>query len=79
MFSLAYVILPFADIVPADAIRASLARFQRGGRGEVPDGWLTFHDETQALRRESSRPSERAACAARREALLCEARAALRV
>lgn len=51
MFSLAYVILPFADIAPADAIRASLARFQRGGRGEVPDGWLTFHDETEALRR----------------------------
>ena len=51
MFSLAYVILPFADIAPADAIRASLASFQRGGRGEVPDDWLAFHDETEALRR----------------------------
>ena len=33
MFSLAYVILPFSDIPPADAIRASLSRCQRGLRG----------------------------------------------
>ncbi len=38
MFDVAYVVLPFADSPPADAIRASLAPFQRGGRGEVPDG-----------------------------------------
>lgn len=46
MFSLAYVILPFVETSPADAIRASLARFERGGRGDVPDAWLRFHDET---------------------------------
>lgn len=51
MFSAAYVILPFADIPPGDAIRASLAPFQRGGRGDVPDSWLAFDDETDALRR----------------------------
>ena len=51
MFSNAYVILPLADTAPADAIRASLAHFQRSGRGEVPDDWLTFHDETEELRR----------------------------
>jgi len=51
MFSVAYVILPLAEILPADAIRASLAAFQRGGRGEVPDDWLTFRDETEVLRR----------------------------
>jgi hypothetical protein len=52
VFSLAYVILPFSDTAPADAIRASLARFQRGRRGELPDEWLAFHDETDELRRE---------------------------
>lgn len=50
MFSLAYVILPFSDIPPPDAIRASLARFQRGLRGDIPDEWLAFVDETDALR-----------------------------
>ena len=50
MFSLAYVILPFSDIPPANAIRASLARFQRGLRGDIPDEWLAFADETDALR-----------------------------
>ena len=33
----AYVILPFSDTPPADAIRASLARFQRGRRGDLPE------------------------------------------
>lgn len=46
MFSLAYVILPFTGTPPAEAIAASLARFQRGRRGDVPDQWLTFHDQT---------------------------------
>ena len=50
MFSLAYVILPFSDTPLADAIRASLARFQRGLRGDIPDEWLAFADETDALR-----------------------------
>ena len=50
MFSLAYVILPFSDTPPADAIRASLARYQRGLRGDIPDEWLAFADETDALR-----------------------------
>jgi len=49
MFALAYVILPFSDALPADAIRASLAPFQRGQRGDLPEGWLSFHDETEAL------------------------------
>ena len=49
MFALAYVILPFSDTPPADAIRASLAPFQRGQRGDLPDSWLSFHDETEAL------------------------------
>src|SRR5271156_1350380 len=49
MFALAYVILPFSATLPADAIRASLAPFQRGQRGDLPDGWLSFHDETEAL------------------------------
>jgi len=44
MFSLAYVILPVSDTLPAEAIRASLARFQRGRRGELP-----FHDETDEI------------------------------
>lgn len=50
MFSLAYVILPFSDTPPADAIRASLAPFQRGRRGDLPEDWLSFHDETEELR-----------------------------
>ena len=49
MFGLAYAILPIsAD--PLDAIGGSLARFERGGRGDVPDDWLAFHDETAELR-----------------------------
>jgi hypothetical protein len=47
MFALAYVILPFSDIPPAEAIRTSLARFQRGRPGDVPDSWIGFHDETK--------------------------------
>lgn len=50
MFSIAYVILPFSDERPADAIAGSLARFQRGGRGDVPDDWIRFHDETAIVR-----------------------------
>ena len=52
MFSLAYVLLPVSDIPPAEAIRAALARFKRGGRGDVPDDWLAFHDETGEVRGE---------------------------
>lgn len=50
MFSVVYVILPFSDTPPADAISRSLARFRRGSRGEVPDDWLRFEDETGELR-----------------------------
>jgi hypothetical protein len=50
MFSIAYVILPFSDTPPADAVRASLARFRRGQRGRLPESWLTFHDETDEFR-----------------------------
>ena len=50
MFSIAYVILPLAGTDPAEAIRTSLAPFHPGSRGDVPEGWLTFHDETAALR-----------------------------
>lgn len=49
MFALAYVILPFSDALPGDAIRTSLAPFQRGQQGDLPEGWLSFHDETEAL------------------------------
>ena len=49
MFALAYVIQPFSDTPPADAIRASLAPFQRGQRGDLPESWLSFDDETEAL------------------------------
>jgi len=49
MFALAHVILPFSDTLPADAIRASLAPFQRGQRGGLPEGWLSFHEETKAV------------------------------
>ena len=50
MFTPVYVILPFSDLPPARAIQASLARFERGGRGDVPDDWLAFHDETERVR-----------------------------
>jgi hypothetical protein len=50
MFSLAYAILPFADTAPAEAIRTSLAPFQRAGRGDMPDDRLAFDDETARLR-----------------------------
>lgn len=50
MFSLAYVMLPFSDTPPAQAIAASLARFQRGGRGDVPEDWVRFHDTTAEVR-----------------------------
>src|SRR5271156_4584725 len=49
MFALAYVILPFSATLPGDAIRASLARFQRGQRGDLPESWLSFDDETAAF------------------------------
>jgi len=52
MFSLAYAILPFSDTTPAEAITASLAPFQRGGRGDLPESWLSFHDETEYLRKD---------------------------
>jgi hypothetical protein len=50
MFALAYVILPFSETAPADAIQSSLARFQRGLRGDVPDSWIQFEDCTEFLR-----------------------------
>lgn len=50
MFALAYAILPDTSAPPAEALRASLARFQRGGPGDVPEDWLAFHDETPGLR-----------------------------
>ncbi len=50
MVSLAYVILPVTGTPPGDAIRASLAPFQRGGRGDLPETRLAFHDETDELR-----------------------------
>ena len=50
MFSIAYVVLSFTDTPPADAITASLACFQRGRRGDLPDDWLAAHDETEGLR-----------------------------
>ncbi|MCJ2021868.1 hypothetical protein MKK84_31415 [Methylobacterium sp. E-065] len=50
MFSLVHVILPVSELAPAEAIRASLAPFQRGGKGDVPDEWLAFHDETDEVR-----------------------------
>ena len=50
MFGLARVILPFNGADPAEAIRRSLARFQRGGSGDVPDAWLAFVDEAEHLR-----------------------------
>lgn len=50
MFSPAHVILPVSDIPPAEAIRASLAPYRRGGKGDVPDASLAFHDETEHVR-----------------------------
>lgn len=50
MFGLAYVLLPFTDVPPSEAIAASLSRFRRGRRDDVPDEWLCFHDETEYLR-----------------------------
>jgi hypothetical protein len=52
MFALAYVILPFSDTLPVDAIHTSLVPFQRGQRGDLPESWLSFHDETEGLREE---------------------------
>ena len=46
MFDLCYVLLPFSDRSPAEAITGALAPFQRGGPGDVPDAMLAFHDET---------------------------------
>lgn len=51
MFSVVYVILPFSAQPPAEAIRASLAPFGRGTRGDLPDDRLAFHDETDHVRR----------------------------
>ena len=50
MFAPAYVILPFSDSSPAEALRRSLAPFERGGRGDVSDERLAFHDETEHVR-----------------------------
>lgn len=50
MVSLAYVILPVTGTPPGEAIRAWLAPFQRGGRGDLPETRLAFHDETDELR-----------------------------
>ena len=50
MFAAVYVLLPMSDAPPAEAIRASVACFDRGGRGDVPDDWLGFHDETDHVR-----------------------------
>lgn len=50
MFALAYVLIPFSSTPPAEAIADSLARFQRGRRGDVPDDWLRFFDHTEEVR-----------------------------
>lgn len=50
MFAPAYVILPFSPTPPAEALRLSLAPFERGGRGDLPDDALAFHDETEHVR-----------------------------
>lgn len=50
MFGIVHVLLPISDRSPAEAIRASLVPFQRGGRGDLPEEWLTFHDETEHTR-----------------------------
>ena len=50
MFALAYVILPFSDALSVDAIRASPAPFQRGQRGDLPEGRLfVFMMKVEAL------------------------------
>ena len=41
MFSPVHVILPFSDIPPAEAIRASLAPYRRGGKGATWDEAVT--------------------------------------
>lgn len=46
MFSVAYVILPFTDAPPAKTIKASLAPFRRGGRGDLPESWPAFDEGT---------------------------------
>lgn len=46
MFSLAYILLPFSDTPPADAIADALSRFRMGSRGDVPEEWLQFDDDT---------------------------------
>ena len=46
----AYVLLPFSTVPPAEALRLSLAPFERGGRGQLPKDKLAFHDETGHLR-----------------------------
>jgi hypothetical protein len=51
MFGLAYVLLPFSGQLPAEAITQSMARFQMGRRGNIPDEWLSFHDDTAELRK----------------------------
>ncbi len=56
VFSLAYVILPFAERAPADAIRESLAPLRRAGRGDMPDDRLAFDDETSYLREAREAP-----------------------
>ena len=50
MFSIVHVLLPVSGRSPAEAIRASLAPFERGGRGDVPEDWLSFDDETEHVR-----------------------------
>jgi hypothetical protein len=50
MFGLAYVLLPFSDQAPGEAITQSLARFERGRKGSLPDEWLAFHDDTAKFR-----------------------------
>jgi hypothetical protein len=50
VFGLAYVLLPFTEAPPAEAIAGSLARFRRGRREDVPDEWLRFYDETAHVR-----------------------------
>lgn len=51
MFGSAYIILPFSDQPPGEAIAQSLARFERGRRGDLPEEWLRFHDDTADLRK----------------------------
>ncbi|WP_375458526.1 hypothetical protein [uncultured Enterovirga sp.] len=50
MFAAVYVLLPISEVSPAEAIRDAMAPFERGGRGDVPDNWLGFHDETDHVR-----------------------------